>query len=206
GEVIQPDCTCGAVAYDCPDLLANIGDPCNDGDPCTVNDVIQSDCSCAGTFQDTDGDGTCDEEDLCPGGPEPGTPCDDTDPCTINDMVQADCSCAGTYQDSDSDGVCDAEDLCPGGPEPGTPCDDGNPNTAGETIQADCSCGGGVQGVANVCVQVTAGSDDAEESSGGNVSLTSSDLELVVDGNTQVIGLRFLNHNIPPGAIVVDAR
>ena len=121
-------------------------------------------------------------------------------------MVQADCSCAGTYQDSDSDGVCDAEDLCPGGPEPGTPCDDGNPNTAGETIQADCSCGGGVQGVANVCVQVTAGSDDAEESSGGNVSLTSSDLELVVDGNTQVIGLRFLNHNIPPGAIVVDAR
>src|SRR5690606_4781113 len=67
------------------------GDPCNDGDPCTINDVLLANCSCVGTFQDTDGDGVCGAEDLCPGRPEPGTPCNDNDPCTINDIIRADC-------------------------------------------------------------------------------------------------------------------
>jgi len=35
--------------YDCPTLNANIGDACNDGNPNTINDTVQSDCSCAGT-------------------------------------------------------------------------------------------------------------------------------------------------------------
>lgn len=43
------------------------GTPCNDGDPCTINDVINSSCLCAGTFQDTDADGICDAMDQCPG-------------------------------------------------------------------------------------------------------------------------------------------
>jgi hypothetical protein len=45
---------------------------------------------------DSDGDGVCDEFDLCPGGPEPGTPCDDGDPLTIDDVITPDCICAGT--------------------------------------------------------------------------------------------------------------
>lgn len=55
---------------------------------------------------------------------------------------------------------------------------------------------------------VAASSDDAEETSGGAVSLTSSDLELVFDSSStgnQTIGMRFANVTVPPGAAVVDA-
>jgi len=55
---------------------------------------------------------------------------------------------------------------------------------------------------------VAASSDDAEETSAGAVSLTSSDLELVFDSSStgnQTIGLRFANMTLPPGAAVIDA-
>ena len=55
---------------------------------------------------------------------------------------------------------------------------------------------------------VVAGSDDAEETSAGAVSLTSSDLELVFDGSStgnQKIGMRFTNVTLPPGATITDA-
>ncbi|HRO99211.1 MAG TPA: hypothetical protein PLN54_07220, partial [Flavobacteriales bacterium] len=48
------------------------------------------------TFQDSDSDGTCDANDVCPGGPEPGTACDDGNAGTINDVVGSNCVCAGT--------------------------------------------------------------------------------------------------------------
>jgi len=47
------------------DALA--GTPCDDGDACTENDVYDSNCNCAGTIADTDGDGICDANDDCPG-------------------------------------------------------------------------------------------------------------------------------------------
>ncbi|MEL7161787.1 MAG: malectin domain-containing carbohydrate-binding protein, partial [Bacteroidota bacterium] len=41
---------------------------CNDGDPCTTEDVFTADCGCAGTpVPDTDNDGVCDLLDQCPG-------------------------------------------------------------------------------------------------------------------------------------------
>jgi len=50
------------------------------------------------------------------------------------------------------------------------------------------------------------GSDDAEQSSSGSVSLTSSDLELVTDGSTvQTVGVRFAGLQVPPGATVTRA-
>lgn len=53
----------------CPDLDDNlIGMPCDDGDPCTIDDVYGTDCNCAGVYADSDGDGYCDGEDVCPGG------------------------------------------------------------------------------------------------------------------------------------------
>ena len=55
---------------------------------------------------------------------------------------------------------------------------------------------------------MAATSDDAEETSAGAVSLTSSDLELVFDSSStgnQTIGMRFANVTVPPGADVVDA-
>ncbi len=85
------------------------GTACNDGNACTINDVIQANCSCAGSFQDTDGDGTCNANDGCPndpnkiapgtcgcGNPDPGSACNDGNPNTVNDVIQANCTCAGS--------------------------------------------------------------------------------------------------------------
>ncbi len=62
-----------------------------------------SSCSnpCVGLGGDSDGDGTCNNNDCQPFNPAyptgPGTPCNDGNSNTINDVVQADgCSCAGT--------------------------------------------------------------------------------------------------------------
>ena len=53
----------------CPELNNDfIGTACDDGDPCTINDLYTEDCECVGTFEDSDGDSVCDAEDLCPGG------------------------------------------------------------------------------------------------------------------------------------------
>jgi len=55
--------------------------------------------------------------------------------------------------------------------------------------------------------RVSANSDDAEESvSSGSVQLSSSDLELTTDGNTQqVVGLRFPGLQVPGGATIISA-
>ena len=55
--------------------------------------------------------------------------------------------------------------------------------------------------------QVSQNSDDAEENAGnGNMSLNSSDLELISDGGTdQLVGIRFQSIEIPQGATIVSA-
>ncbi len=55
---------------DCDDNndLAYPGAPCDDGDGCTIGDLLDVDCQCSGTFTDSDGDGVCDSEDICEGG------------------------------------------------------------------------------------------------------------------------------------------
>lgn len=119
---------------DCDNGLT--GQSCDDGNPCTIDDVYDADCQCKGTPTDvdSDGDGVCDSYDICPGGDDNldedgdgipdvcdecdnqliGSPCDDNDPCTLLDMVQPDCGCKGIYFDFDGDGVCNALDACPG--------------------------------------------------------------------------------------------
>ncbi|MEJ2559487.1 MAG: Ig-like domain-containing protein, partial [Anaerolineae bacterium] len=59
--------------------------------------------------------------------------------------------------------------------------------------------------VITVETRVMTGSDDAEESASGSVSLTSSDLELVFDGDDQTVGIRFNNVTVPQEATVVKA-
>jgi len=54
-------------------------------------------------------------------------------------------------------------------------------------------------------IRVAASSDDAEESASGNVSLTSTDLELVYDGSNQTVGMRFNGVTIPQGAQILNA-
>lgn len=77
----------------------------------------------------------------------------------------------------------------------------GNTNSKSITIE--------VQDPSNVSISipVNSSSDDAEENiSNGAMSLTSSDLEMTMDGSTiQKIGLRFNNINIPPGSIISNA-
>ena len=51
-------------------------------------------------------------------------------------------------------------------------------------------------------VRVGTSSDDAEESASGSVNLTSSDLELVYDGNNQTVGMRFNGLTIPKNAVI----
>jgi len=53
--------------------------------------------------------------------------------------------------------------------------------------------------------RVGASADDAEEAASGSVGLTSSDLELVADGSTQTVGVRFANLGIPAGATITKA-
>jgi len=62
-----------------------------------------------------------------------------------------------------------------------------------------------VKGCPILEVRVSDPSDDAEEKSTGYVGLGSGDLELVNDGNDQIIGLRFTGINIPQGAFITDA-
>jgi hypothetical protein len=40
---------CNQPTFDCPSLSLNIGDACDDGDALTENDVVNSNCQCAGT-------------------------------------------------------------------------------------------------------------------------------------------------------------
>jgi beta-glucanase (GH16 family) len=54
-------------------------------------------------------------------------------------------------------------------------------------------------------VRVNKGADDVEEYSTGYMSLDSSDLELVYDVNIQKVGIRFVNVNIPKGALITKA-
>ncbi len=126
------------------------GQPCDDGDPCTINDAIDSDGNCVGTYVgDNDGDGVCDSLDQCPGFDDNliGTTCDDGDPCTDGETYDDSCGCSGGAYvgDNDGDGVCDSLDQCPGFDDNliGTTCDDGDPCTDGETYDDSCGCSGG---------------------------------------------------------------
>ena len=64
---------------------------------------------------DSDGDGVCDANDVCPGFNDNllGTACNDGNACTINDTWTGCNICQGTLVDTDGDGVCDSQDNCP---------------------------------------------------------------------------------------------
>lgn len=54
-------------------------------------------CGPEGPCLDSDGDGVCNDDDICPGFDDNliGTSCDDGDPCTLNDMYTENCTCEG---------------------------------------------------------------------------------------------------------------
>lgn len=60
-------------------------------------------------------------------------------------------------------------------------------------------------GSGSVDVRIATGADDAEERGDGDVGLSSSDLELVTDKERQVVGMRFVDVDVPQGARITAA-
>ncbi len=84
-DVINENCECEGVLYDCSDLNLNLGDTCDDGDDNTENDVVNENCECIGEVVFD-----------CAGlGLNIGDTCDDGDDNTAQDLVNADCECEG---------------------------------------------------------------------------------------------------------------
>jgi GH25 family lysozyme M1 (1,4-beta-N-acetylmuramidase) len=110
--------------------------------------------------------------------------------------------------DSDSDGMPDAwERLWFGGL--GEPAN-GDYDLDGVSNLAEYLAGTNpTDGPPTVVVPIAKGVDDAEESAGGIMNLTSTDLELVHDDATgagdQIVGVRF-HVPVPPGAIITSAN
>lgn len=92
-------------------------------------------------------------------------------------------------------------------PLAGTPCDDNNLTTVNDEEDGFCNCVGiDSNDLEEASFVVSSSSDDAEELvSTGVVDLTSSDLELVYDGENQVVGIRFNNVMLPDGATLYRA-
>ena len=132
------------------------GDPCDDGNANTFNDVYGFDCMCMG------------EEVFVPGCTEPnacnynmsattddgsclfvGEPCDDGDPSTMLDVITTDCICQGEIMDLFG---CTVPEACNYNPDattddgsclfPGDACDDDNPNTINDVYNTNCDCAG----------------------------------------------------------------
>jgi len=57
------DCPDGSISSNCI-----VGEPCDDGDPCTIADMYDRSCNCIGTVVDSDSDGVCDIYDVCSNG------------------------------------------------------------------------------------------------------------------------------------------
>ncbi|MDO5655191.1 MAG: GEVED domain-containing protein [Flavobacteriaceae bacterium] len=122
--------TCPTVEpdFDCPELEANYGDVCDDGDASTENDVINENCECVGTQIPPVFD--CPELQA-----NYGDACDDGDETTENDVVTEDCGCAGTPIAPEFD--------CPElQANYGDACDDGDETTENDVVTEDCGCAG----------------------------------------------------------------
>ncbi|MEL7221104.1 MAG: hypothetical protein AAGJ93_07280 [Bacteroidota bacterium] len=111
-----------SIVYDCNGLKKNKGDSCDDNNPNTINDKIQSDCTCKGQIVYE-----------CPSLKKNiGDPCDDRDRRTTNERVQSNCTCIGETR----------YDCTSLRKNKGDSCDDRNPNTTNDKIQSDCTCRG----------------------------------------------------------------
>ena len=118
-DSINPDCICigNIIVYGCTDPqsctynpLANVDNntcvfpdsPCDDNNPDTFNDILDSLCNCVGTLYVSG----CMDPNACNYNPLaniddnscvlPGSPCDDGNALTINDSLDVNCNCVGT--------------------------------------------------------------------------------------------------------------
>jgi hypothetical protein len=92
----------GIAENGCESLVPRNGVPCDDGNPCTTNDINLG-AFCGGTprdcssLDDACNYGACDPETgECVRVPRPGRPCNDGDPNTLNDRCDIRGECTGT--------------------------------------------------------------------------------------------------------------
>jgi len=172
------------VSQDCNDNDANltiVGASCDDGNANTINDLVQANCTCAGTDPDNDGDGfpvsqDCNDNDA--NLTIVGASCDDGNANTTNDLVQANCTCAGTDividPDTDGDGFPASQDCNDNDANltiAGASCDDGNANTTDDIVQANCTCLG-----------TTISTGETTVSCGGNTTITYGEGVITMSG------------------------
>ncbi|HLU66939.1 MAG TPA: hypothetical protein VKZ63_11725 [Kofleriaceae bacterium] len=136
--------------FDCADPLTENGDPCDDGDLCTVGEECRSG-SCTGGTQrscsqlaDACNSARCEPGIGCVVEPLPDlTPCNDQQFCTTGEVCMSG-QCVGAATDCSEGvpacfvGVCSEElGSCTQVPASGDPCDDGNECTVSDV----CSSG-----------------------------------------------------------------
>jgi hypothetical protein len=145
---------------------------------------------------DSDGDGTPDDEDGCPDDPDKTEPGD----CGCGKAETPGC---GRPVDSDGDGTADDEDDCPDDPdktEPGD-CGCGNPETAG------CGGGGGEDSAAaQYDFDEGSGSFVADDSTNGNHATTSTTSNWGTTEEAHAGASCFENANLNNGYVSVPAQ
>jgi hypothetical protein len=121
-----------------------VAGPVDDSNPCTLDACLNG--VVTNTFQDADGDLTCDANDDCPNDP--------------NKISPGQCGCGVADTDSDSDGTANCNDGCPNDPNKVAPgicgcgvadtdsdgdgtanCNDGCPNDPDKISPGTCGCG-----------------------------------------------------------------
>ena len=133
------------------------GEPCDDGNEATVNDLLGGDCICAGLLEGCTDLGACNfnENAVLDNGTcfFSGDICDDGNATTENDLYNNDCVCEGSIPQIEG---CTATDACNYNPAatfddgscqlPGYTCDDNNAQTSDDAWSADCVCVGLLSG------------------------------------------------------------
>jgi len=114
-----PNCN---ISFDCPNLMLNINDSCNDGNSNTENDRINNSCQCVGTTTFDCPNLMLNINDLC----------NDGNPSTENDRINNSCQCLGTTTFDCPSLMLNIND----------PCNDGNPNTSNDRLNNSCQCVG----------------------------------------------------------------
>ena len=127
---------------DCDPLDASVdfapGDTCDDGDPTTMNDIVDASCNCVGSDGDIDLDGVADTTDNCP--TTANTDQADFDGDGMGDVCDDDDDDDGVLDTVDCDSLDAAIDFAPG-----DACDDGDACTTGDVIGTDCNCLGTIE-------------------------------------------------------------
>ncbi len=144
---------CDAESGACLHLAQEATTTCDDGSPCTADDLCNHAVECVGTPKVCDDDNAC-TIDVCDNNTgaclfedNSGLPCEDGDPCTLGDACQLGGCAAGKPKVCDDSLLC-TDDGCDGGSgecvfAPNVlPCTDGNPCTLVDVCDGgDCAGG-----------------------------------------------------------------